>query len=608
MRSCPRWSSSHVTRDGRDQRGRALIDVQPVAPCTRRPTRGERRRRLTRASWQMTTSPDTALRLFKPPDIHVGDPDAVDDVDADDVPAVDFVAVASRALARFNDIADKAQDFARHAKAANTLKAYRNDWDDFLSWCGLHRLEPLPAAAQTIALYLTDLSKTHKVSTLYRRLSGISQAHQAAGHQPPPTWDPQVRLVFQGIRRTLGAAPDQKNPAITAEVRAMLETLDVNTLSGVRDRALLLVGPAGAFRRSELVSLDVGDVSFTADGLFVQLRRSKTDQEAVGRKVGLPFGSNPLTRPVRALRDWLSQSDIVQGPIFRPIDRHGNIDPRRLTDQSAALIVKRCAKDADLDPEKYAGHSLRSGLATAAAMADVSERMIMAQTGHKSLPVVRRYIRDGSLFRRNAAAAVGLQVGHAASPFNRPGYAAALCRSYMLAQDSTCDGRPPMARGRAGSVAIDSDQADLYFRRHSESANREEVLGCVDRRSARISMTSAPRRASTLAPRLVVGMVLVATVAVLAGGVSSANAQDGEIAYIASDFRGVHVVQADGGGDRQLLTACSCSSRPADRRVSYAALRAHTDRSHSFRMANDSRQSATRVMDYTAAVQHSPST
>ncbi len=260
---------------------------------------------------------------------------------------------------------------------------------------------------QTIALYLTDLSKTHRVSTLYRRLSGISQAHQAAG-QTSPTRDPQVRLVFQGIRRTLGSAPDQKQPAITAEVRAMIETLDLSTLSGVRDRALLLVGFAGAFRRSELVSLDVGDVSFAADGLVVQLRRSKTDQEAIGRKVGVPFGSNPLTCPVRALREWLERGAIVRRPIFRPIDRHGNVKPQRLTDQSVALIVKRCAKDAELDPEKYAGHSLRSGLATAAAMADVSERSIMAQTGHKSLPVVRRYIRDGSLFRRNAAAAVGL--------------------------------------------------------------------------------------------------------------------------------------------------------------------------------------------------------
>jgi site-specific recombinase XerD len=346
---------------------------------------------------------ETALQVFAP---------TVDEDGADD----DYAAVVDgagaddgeqQALARLELVADDARDFAAHAKAANTLKAYRIDWADFSEWCAVHRLAFLPAEPQTVALYLTDLARTHKVSTLYRRLSGISQAHQAAGF-PTPTTDAQVRLVFQGIRRTLGSAPVQKNAAITAEVRAMVETLSPTSVIGIRDRALLLVGFAGAFRRSELVSLDVADVAFNSDGLVVQVRRSKTDQEGLGRKIGLPFGSNPLTCPVRSLRAWLDVAAIASGPIFRPVDRHGNVSTQHLTDQSVALIVKRCAKAAGLDFEKYAGHSLRSGLATAAAMADVSERAIMAQTGHKSLPMVRRYIRDGSLFRRNAAAAVGL--------------------------------------------------------------------------------------------------------------------------------------------------------------------------------------------------------
>src|SRR5713226_807739 len=259
-----------------------------------------------------------------------------------------------RALARLEQVAEDTRGYAAHAKAPNTLKAYRVDWADFPEWCALHRLEFLPATPQTVALYLTDLARTHKVSTLYRRLSGISQAHQTAGYVTPTT-DAQVRLVFQGIRRTLGSAPDQKNAAITAVVRT-----SPTALIGVRDRALRLVGFAGAFRRSELVSLDVADVTFGADGLTVQLRRSKTDQEGEGRKVGLPFGSNPLTCPVRSLRAWLEVAAIARGPIFRAVDRHGNVADARLTDQSVALIVKRRAKAAGLDWERYAGHSLRS--------------------------------------------------------------------------------------------------------------------------------------------------------------------------------------------------------------------------------------------------------
>ena len=179
-------------------------------------------------------------------------------------------------------------------------------------------------------------------------------------------------------------------------------------LLGIRDRALLLVGFAGAFRRSELVGLDIADLDFNHDGLTVTLRRSKTDQEGEGRKVGLPYGSNPSTCPVRSLQAWIEASAIEAGPVFRSVNRHGRLQPDRLSDKAVALVVKRRAEAAGLDPSRYAGHSLRAGLATAAANAGVSERAIMAQTGHRSVQMVRRYIRDGSLFRENAAAKVGL--------------------------------------------------------------------------------------------------------------------------------------------------------------------------------------------------------
>jgi site-specific recombinase XerD len=183
----------------------------------------------------------------------------------------------------------------------------------------------------------------------------------------------------------------------------MLDHMELDTLSGLRDRAILLLGFAGGFRRSELVALDVDDLVETAQGLRVRIRRSKTDQEGVGREVGIPFGRHVDTCPVKAWRAWQSAAGLLKGPCFRPMNSRGGVRDRRLTAQSVALIVKAAAVTAGLEPTSYAGHSLRSGLATAAAAGGASERSIMDQTGHKSLPVVRRYIRRGSLFQDNAA-------------------------------------------------------------------------------------------------------------------------------------------------------------------------------------------------------------
>lgn len=304
------------------------------------------------------------------------------------------------------DWGEQARDYVRQARSHNTRRAHASDWDDFQRWCQPYGFVPLPARPETIGLYLTSLAGALKPSTLGRRLATISQVHQAAGHDTPTKAAP-VRLVWAGIRRAKGTEQHGKNPAVTAELRRMVDTLEENLL-GTRDRGLLLIGFAGAFRRSELVGLDVSDVQAGHDGLTVYIRKSKTDQEGQGRKIGIPYGSQPHTCPVRALAAWLEKSGLTEGPLWRAVNRHGQMQPGRLSDKSVALIVKRCAKKAGLDPAKYAGHSLRAGLATSAAAAGVSERSIMAQTGHKSVQMTRRYIRDGSLFRDNAAAQVGL--------------------------------------------------------------------------------------------------------------------------------------------------------------------------------------------------------
>ncbi len=237
-------------------------------------------------------------------------------------------------------------------------------------------------------------------------MCAISQAHQAAGCEPP-TRVPAVRALMAGIRRAKGTAAAAKRPVLTADLKRMIETLP-DTLRGTRDRALLLVGFAGAFRRSELVALDWQDVIFGAEGLTLTLRRSKTDPEGQGRKIGVPLGSRKEHCPARALEAWRDLAGGDAGPVFCPIRRDGSVVRRRLSDRAVARVVKRTAMAAGYDPALYAGHSLRAGLATAAAMGGASERSIMNQTGHRSLATLRRYIREGSLFLENAAAKTGL--------------------------------------------------------------------------------------------------------------------------------------------------------------------------------------------------------
>jgi integrase len=304
-----------------------------------------------------------------------------------------------------HELEDEAREYVAASRAPSTLRAYASDWRSFTSWCAARGLDALPAEPTTIALFITDLAHTAKTATIRRRMASIAIAHQVAGF-PSPTGDILVRSTLSGISRTIGVAQVGKSALSTADIRAMISALPGNLL-GQRDACLLLLGFASALRRSELVALDVADVADTIDGLIVTVRKSKTDQEGAGREIGIPYGSNPTTCPVRALRAWLEVSEIDGGPLFRSINRHSQLG-QRLSDQAVALVVKRTAKAAGLDPKLVAGHSLRSGMATSAARAGATEVEIMNQTGHRSLPVLRKYIRRGSLFSGNAAGKLGL--------------------------------------------------------------------------------------------------------------------------------------------------------------------------------------------------------
>ena len=315
--------------------------------------------------------------------------------------------VAPAARADVERIGARLADYLAASTAENTRRAYAGDFAHFAAWCAQYGAAPLPAAPEVVALYLSALAETHKPATLTRRVSAIAAAHKAAGHESPTRSD-VVRDALKGIRRTQGTAPDAKAPLTVADVRAITREHLPAGVKGTRDAALLLVGFAGGLRRSELVGIDVEHVAFVGEGVVITLPRSKTDQDGAGRPVAIPFGAHKDTCPVRALTAWIAAAGVEAGPVFRPVNRHGQIGAGRLSGRGVALVVKHYAAARGRDARAYAGHSLRAGFATAAARGGASERDIMRQTGHKSEAMVRRYIRDGNLFRANAAGALGL--------------------------------------------------------------------------------------------------------------------------------------------------------------------------------------------------------
>ena len=299
----------------------------------------------------------------------------------------------------------RVRSYVQHSRSPNTLRGYQADWRHFSQFSRSLGIEPLPARAEVVASYLSVCADSGlKAGSVQRRVSAIAAMHDAAGYDSP-TASAVVRLSLAGIRRELGTRQEGKLPILTADIAARCSHIP-SGLSGIRDRAILLFGFAGGFRRSELVSLDVKDVEFDRNGAKVTILHSKTDQEGAGQIVGIARGTNLC--PVAALKAWLAASGIAAGPIWRSVTRHGHVQPSRLTDQVVALVVKRYSAQAGLDGARYSGHSLRAGLVTQAAVNGVPEHAIMRQTRHKSTEVLRRYIRDAALFRQNASAGVGL--------------------------------------------------------------------------------------------------------------------------------------------------------------------------------------------------------
>lgn len=281
-----------------------------------------------------------------------------------------------------------------------TRRAYANDLNAFEGWLG-RSVSVAPAANHEVAEFIAAMTGQFKPATITRRLASISKAHRAMG-LPSPTSSELVQAAMRGMRRQVGTAQRKAQPLLKEDLIDILDRLP-DTLKALRDRALLLIGFAGGFRRSELVGLDVTDIEHVRQGIVVNLRRSKTDQEGRGRKIGIPFARGRHC-PVRALEAWVKASDFESGAIFRPVSRHGHIDlGQRLSTEAVAIVVKEAVAKIGHDPEQFSGHSLRAGLVTSAAMAGIPLWKIRKTTGHTSNEMLGRYIRDADLFTDNAA-------------------------------------------------------------------------------------------------------------------------------------------------------------------------------------------------------------
>ena len=299
---------------------------------------------------------------------------------------------------------DETLNNLKSSKAANTLRAYKSDFKDFGGFCAKHGLDSLPTEPKVVSLYLTHLSKNSKISTLRRRLVSIGMVHKLKGHYLD-TKHPIIIENLLGIKRVKGSYQKGKKPILINHLKSIINVIDeqkIDEIKKARDKTLLLVGFAGGFRRTELISIDHEDIEFVTEGVKIIIKRSKTDQFGEGMTKGIPYFSNQKYCPVNNLKKWLELSNIKSGPIFRRFAKGSVLTNYRLTDQSVVLIIKIYLNLAGIENKNYSGHSLRSGFATVAAESGADERSIMTMTGHKTTQMVRRYIREANIFKNNA--------------------------------------------------------------------------------------------------------------------------------------------------------------------------------------------------------------
>lgn len=297
------------------------------------------------------------------------------------------------------EVGAQAKKFIIESTSEATRKAYRSDLTIFVGWCNEHGFEAMPALPATIADFLAHQANDGvSPSTLNRRIAAIRYAHEAAGMNSPTT-DKLVSATLKGIKRKVGAKIDKKAAATVDKVYQMIAQCDTKAIQGKRDKAILLLGFAGAFRRSELAGLELSDIEFVTDGAKITIRKSKTDQEAQGQTIAIYNGKLDVCG---ILKDYLQAAGIVDGALFRPITKSDQTRNQAITDKSIAKIVKRYAEAAGLNPDDFSGHSLRSGFITSAAEAGANLFKIMDVSRHKSVQTVKGYVRNAEMFKDHA--------------------------------------------------------------------------------------------------------------------------------------------------------------------------------------------------------------
>lgn len=297
-------------------------------------------------------------------------------------------------------IHQEADALAMASLSPATLRAYRSDWSAFTSWCAGHGVAPIPAKTDTVAAWVASRMKDGaKASTISRSVAAISCAHEVAGLDGFGRAR-KVQDALRGMRRTIGTAPAKKAPA-TSDRLALMLAAQPDNLIGLRNRALLALGFAGALRRSELVALTIDDLEPQEGGAVLTIRQSKTDQDGAGQTIGILNGSR--IRPLDLVAAWIEAAGITSGRIFRSITKGGAVGGS-LSDRAAADIVKASAKAAGLDPVAFGGHSLRAGFITSGAEAGQDALRIAEVSRHKNLEVLRGYVRRANLLKDHAGA------------------------------------------------------------------------------------------------------------------------------------------------------------------------------------------------------------